>query len=294
MGKIGELLQSLLKYKGAIGLASLIVLSALWVLHQILRLPIFAPVGAAGTLGLLTLIVRSVFWLAVTAVVVSAVAYLPARLFIPVSKVEYAVAVFRMFDPMQVSPIAALNDKVEPYVGFPYYSRESDHPSHWPARVMRDRQALYERYAVLFGRPDLQEALHAARAKAEDTSSIQILSSAPGGEEPVNTTVATARMFFNIHLNGDEQALVDALGAGARAYGIPSDHLQAGRALRAGLEGTSPHGRSDLRNLRRLASQDPTPDHRWDRAKGDCKSNPGWYLPPSVDLPIGKLDAGVG
>lgn len=214
MGKFAQLLESALKYKGAVGLAGLIVLCALLVLLQILRLSIFAPVGAAGTLGLLTLIVRSVFFLAITAVVVSAIAYvLPSRLFIPVSNLEYAVAVFRLFDPAAGNSIGAFNDAFEPYAGFPFYSRESDHPSYWPARLWRDRKALGERYAAFFGRAEVQAALAAARAQAGDESSVKSLTSDPGGPDPISEIVASARMFFNLHLNGDAAALARLLGA---------------------------------------------------------------------------------
>ena len=180
MGGLSQFLQWALKYKGAVGLAGLIVLCALLVLLQILRLSIFVPIGQAGTVGLLSLIVRSVFWLAMTAVVVSALGYvLPARLFLPVSKVEYAVAIFRMIDPTEIDSIAQINDKFEPFIGFPYYSRESDHPSYWPARVWRDREALDQRFEDFFGRADVQAALTAARVEAGDVSSVEVLSSAP-------------------------------------------------------------------------------------------------------------------
>ena len=212
MTKFVEFLRSLLKYKGAVGLAGLIVLSALLVLLQILRLSIFAPVDPAGTVGLLSLIIRSVFWLAVTAVAVSGLAHvLPARIFFPDSKLEYAVAIFRMIDP-SASFIGAINDRYEPGVGFPYYSRESDHPSYWPARVSRDRQALHERFEAFFGRPEVQAALAAARAQAGDKSVIEVISSAPGGADPLGAVVASARMFFNVHLEGDKAALLKALG----------------------------------------------------------------------------------
>ncbi|MGD0641225.1 MAG: hypothetical protein ABSC22_10800 [Roseiarcus sp.] len=214
MGKFFQFLESALKYKGAIGLAGLIVLCALLVILQILQLSIFTPIGASGTLGLLTLIVRSVFWLATTAVVVSGLAYvLPNRWFIPVSTVEYALAIFRMIDPTAGNPIGALSDRFEPYVGFPFYSRESDHPSYWPARVWRDREALRARFEAFFGRADVQAALAAARAQAGDESSVTMLSSAPGGPDPMDATIAAARMFFNVDLNGDAEALAKALGA---------------------------------------------------------------------------------
>ncbi len=207
-----KILQSALKYKGAVGLAGLIVLCALLILLQILHQPIFSPIDAAGTVGLLSLIVRSVFWLAATAVVVSGLAYvLPARLFIPTSKVEYAAAVFRMFDPA-TQGVGAINDRFEPYVGFPYYSRESDHPSYWPGRVTRDRNALHERFEAFFGRADVQAALAEARAKAGDESSVEIHSSAPGGPENLSALVGTARIFFNFHLNADPGALAKLLG----------------------------------------------------------------------------------
>lgn len=186
--------------------------ATLLVLLQILRLSIFAPVDAAGTMGLLSLIVRSVFWLATTAVVVSGLAYvLPARLFVPVSKLEYAVAIFRMIDPT-ATPIGALNDRFEPHVGFPFYSRESDHPSYWPARVARDRQALQERFEAFFGRPDVQAALVAARAQAGDKSSVEVLSSVPSGADALSAVISSARLFFNFHLEGDRAAVSKELG----------------------------------------------------------------------------------
>ena len=208
MAKLAQLLQSTLKYRGALGIAGLIVLVGLLVLLQILSLPIFTPIGAADTTGLLSLIVRSVFWLALTSVVVSGLAYvLPARLFVPVSKLEYAVAVFRMIDPI-ASPTAAINDRFEPLVGFPYYSRESDHPSFWPARVARDRDALQELYRAFYSRPDVTAALSAARAQSGDDSSVSV----HGGADPLAAAVISARMFFNIHLNGDPAALTEGLG----------------------------------------------------------------------------------
>lgn len=214
MGKFTQFLQSALKYKGAVGLAGVIVICALLALLQILRLSIFTPLGAAGTMGLLSLIVRSVFWLAATAVVASCLAYvLPARLFIPTSKVEYAVAIFRMIDPVKVNPVAAFNDRFEPYVGFPCYSSESDHPSYWPARVARDHQALSMRFRTFFGRADVQSALAAARTQAGDESSVTRISSAPGGTDPLASMIANARMFFNVHLKGDKDTLVKLLGA---------------------------------------------------------------------------------
>lgn len=214
MAGLSKILQAFFTYRGAVGVAGLIVIGVLLVLLQILRLSIFAPIGAADTMGLLSLIVRSVFWLAVTAVVVSGAAYvLPPSIFIPPAKVEYAVAVFRMIDPVRLGGIAAINDKCEPYVAFPYYSRESDHPSYWPARVWKDRQALSNRYDAYFGRADVQAAFAAARARLGDDSQIEFMSSAPGGADPLATVIASARMFFNLHLNGDAAALLEALGA---------------------------------------------------------------------------------
>jgi hypothetical protein len=179
---------------------------------QILQLPIFAPVGETGTVDLLSLIIRSVFWLAIIAVLVSGVAYVvPARFFVPDSRLEYAVAVFRMVNPADVG-VGTVTDRFQPYVGFPYYSRESDHPSYWPARVSRDQQALSETYQAFFGQPKVQAALAAARMQTGDDSSVQVLSSAPGGTDPVYAVIASARMFFNFNLNGDAVALGQYLG----------------------------------------------------------------------------------
>ncbi len=213
-----EFLRSALRYKGAVGVTGLIVLCALLVVLQILRLPVFVPIGESGTVGLLSLIVRSVFWLATTAVAVSGLSYVvPARvldrLLTPLAKVEYAVAIFQMFEPTRVDPIAEINDRFETYVGFPYYSRESDHPSYWPARVFRDREALSERFVAFFDRDEVRTAFEAARARAGDTSSVEVRSSAPEGADPISAVIATARMFFNFNLEGDANALTAAIGA---------------------------------------------------------------------------------
>jgi hypothetical protein len=209
MTALAQLLQSLLRYRSAVGVAGLIVLVVLLILLQILQQPIFAPIDAANTAGLLSLIVRSVFWLAIVAVVMSGLAFiLPQRLFIPVSRLEYAVSVFRMIDPL-ASAINALNDRYEPHTGFPYYSRQSDHPSFWPARLSRDRKALEDRYTAFFGRPDVQAAFAAARATAGDTSTTKVIGR---NADSLASVVASARMFFNMHLHGDPDALVASIG----------------------------------------------------------------------------------
>jgi hypothetical protein len=119
-----------------------------------------------------------------------------------------------MFDPA-AEGIGAINNKFEPYPGFPYYSRESDSPTSWPPRVFRDREALGALYEKFFGRPDVTAAFAAARARRGEKSSIRIMSSAPGGapDASIGEAVGSARMFFNFTLEDDAAALEREIGA---------------------------------------------------------------------------------
>ncbi len=66
-----------------------------------------------------------------------------SALFFAYPGVVYDVGVVEMIQPTQVSPLAAILDKLEPVPGFPYFSRQSDHPTQWPPRVGKDRSEFH-------------------------------------------------------------------------------------------------------------------------------------------------------
>ena len=57
--------------------------------------------------------------------------------------IVYDAAVIKLLKPTD-DPIGALNNRFEPYPGFPYYSEASDHPSQWPPRIFKDRTEFTE------------------------------------------------------------------------------------------------------------------------------------------------------
>jgi len=56
----------------------------------------------------------------------------------PILGAGYLEYDYRMYE-MMYEGLASVMDQFEPFVGFPFYSFESDHPSSWPPRVDEDR-----------------------------------------------------------------------------------------------------------------------------------------------------------
>src|SRR5258705_6049491 len=120
---------------------------------------------AQGSALFLHTILQQVFVIALVTIVLSVTAYvvpqvLPKSLFVPAPRLEYGVAVLRMMDPNQ-DPLAKVLQSVETFPGFPYYSRESDHPSAWPPRVHADRERLFQKYSAVFQDPTVRARLDA-------------------------------------------------------------------------------------------------------------------------------------
>lgn len=67
---------------------------------------------------------------------------------------------YRLYE-MMYDRMAPLKDQFEPFVAFPFYSFESDHPSHWPLRVDEDRQRFAKNIASFFSAPGASEKVAA-------------------------------------------------------------------------------------------------------------------------------------
>jgi hypothetical protein len=182
---LASIVQLTQRFRSPLAITGLVLLGLYAIAGRILELR-FAQLTPEGSVQILQTLLRYVFIIALVAIVLSIVAFvlpkiLPKSLFIPAPQLRYGVVVFHMYDPFQESGIARTLDSIEPFPSFPYYSRESDHPSAWPERVFKDRTSLYEKLVTLFTDPDLRERL--AKDPTFNGDSITPFSSAPGSAE---------------------------------------------------------------------------------------------------------------
>jgi len=175
----------------------------------------FGVLSSQASASVVQKILSYVFIIALVTIVLSVVAYLlpkivPKSLFIPAPRLGYGVVVFRLFDPL-ASPVAQLMQRIELFPGFPYYSRESDHPSYWPPRVYADRQKLHQLLVEFFDDPDLKERLKKDPSFKEDA--VQLLGGGPGRtrEREFDQYISSARSHL-LEVAQDQQALMNLLG----------------------------------------------------------------------------------
>jgi len=209
-------LSLLIKSRVYLGVVGLIVIVFYFIYLGILRLGIISPLGVEASFSILSKIINYTFFLAITSVVLSVLAYilskvLPPSFFEPVPKIEYALAIAKMFDPVEQDGMAKIMDQLEIYPGFPYYSRESDHPSLWPLRVAHDRQALFSQYKAFLDTYPISNTL----AGLGDNT-IQILGGNYISDERTQLElIAKLRALFNNQLGREPAALTEIIGAEA-------------------------------------------------------------------------------
>lgn len=191
----------------------------------------FGQLTSQASASVVQTILSYVFIIALVTIVLAVVAYLlpkivPKSLFIPAPQLNYGVVAFRMFDPL-ASPIAQLMQKIEPYPGFPYYSRESDHPSYWPPRVYADRQKLHELYVEFYDDADLKERL--ANDPTFKKDSVQHLGGGPGRaqERAFDQYIINARSHL-LDVAEDQQALLNLLGPDLLNRFVETEQTRAG------------------------------------------------------------------
>ncbi len=131
-------------------------------------------------------------------------------------ELEYDVRLYRMLPAEQGGPTRPMMAKMEPFVGFPFYSYASDHPSHWPPRVYEDRDQLGDKIIAFMRAPEHQAAI--AKALAQADGSIEHARSGPAAdsdeaaEQAALQDYANLRMLLNVTLDGDEAAAREVLG----------------------------------------------------------------------------------
>lgn len=83
---------------------------------------------------------------------------------------RYDARVYEMLPAVEGSPVRKIMARFEPYVGFPFYSFESDHPTRWPKRVYEDRKPHTQRILAFMTNPDFAQSID--RVLGESDSSI--------------------------------------------------------------------------------------------------------------------------
>jgi hypothetical protein len=260
---ISATLQILIRHRALLGIGGISAFILYGAYTLILRTGLLTPLTPEGSFGILSGIVKYTFVFAVTAVVLSIMAYtlprivpslsfqltpdasaslvtrvvnnlfalggvavvfasisyvlpriLPPSVFDPVPRVEYGVAISEMYDPFRASRLATTLDKTELYPGFPYFSRESDHPSAWPPRVSRDRHTLFESYLDVLTRYDSE----IQAAKIPKNMQLFGISDREGKRTQIETLV-NMRSWYYSDMGENSRALARVLGPdAARAF----------------------------------------------------------------------------
>lgn len=109
--------------------------------------------------------------------------------------VAYDVAIVEMISPSSQG-VGAIMNKLEPFPGFPYFSRESDHPSQWPPRVFRDRSAFAQQIRKLLAAPDTAAEL--ARWQASHPAQVTVVGRRTTGDDAVHR-YAALRLLLSEH-----------------------------------------------------------------------------------------------
>jgi len=99
----------------------------------------------------------------------------------------------------------------EPFVGFPFYSHESDHPTGWPPRVYEDRKEFTRRLAAIFADKSAFRAVDKLNSR-ENAIQTKILKSRPSSaEEEVEEQSIQAyqqlRSYYSYEIQRDEKQL---------------------------------------------------------------------------------------
>jgi hypothetical protein len=216
-------ISEVVKYTFVFAVTSVVLSAMAYTLPQIvpsLSLQLSADVSAS----VITRTINAFFALGVIGVIFAATSYtllkiLPSSVFEPTPKVGYSLAIAEMFDPFRVGKLAQILDKIELYPGFPYYSRESDHPSAWPLRVDRDRQTLFQEYIDLLSKFDF-----ASRAGND----IKIVGRRTrDGERSRSDIIANLRNWYYNRLGASPTALVDVVGKDAAAAFLRVEQLRS-------------------------------------------------------------------
>jgi hypothetical protein len=183
-GKLERIFELALRFRSPLAIAGLVLLALYAVLGKVLESLEFEKLTSQGSETVVQSILRYVFIIALVTIILSIVSFvlpkiIPKALFIPTPQLDYGVVVFRLIAPGEGN-LAQVLQYIEPFPGFPYYSRESDHPSAWPRRVIADRQKLHAQYVAVYNDPNLRKRLDNSLLE-KDT--VKILGGAPGQKQ---------------------------------------------------------------------------------------------------------------
>jgi hypothetical protein len=129
-----------------------------------------------------------------------------------VSRLQYDTHLYGL---MYSGGIAAILAKMEPYVGFPFYSYESDNPTRWPVRVYEDRKKHTEKIVSFITDPSFVERIDAAlqqNGSNVQTFSNRILGTKEQQEEDIVQKYTNLRLICNSTLGEDADKIRELLG----------------------------------------------------------------------------------
>lgn len=200
-----------------LAIVGLVLLGIYAVVSNLMGRVQFGQLTPQSTYGVINTILHNIFVIALVTIVLSMLAYvlpkiLPKSVFMPAPRLDYGVAIFKLFDPGQ-NHLSQILQSVELFPGFPFYSRESDHPSAWPPRVFTDREVLYASYVEFFNNPDVRGLIRADTTFQAD--SITLLRSgpqAPAAERELANFIANASHHLRRVYGKDPKALTTLLG----------------------------------------------------------------------------------
>jgi hypothetical protein len=134
------------------------------------------------------------------------------------AQLEYEARIYEMLPAVEGSPMRPMMAKFETFAGFPFYSRESDHPPRWPKRVYEDRQKQTRRICAFLYAPEHAAAV--AQTLAGNENKITNFTSGTRDSEEEREAQAlqlysNLRMHYNLTLEGDADSLRQKLGAAA-------------------------------------------------------------------------------
>jgi hypothetical protein len=130
-----------------------------------------------------------------------------------VGHLQYDTRLYEMLPAVKGSPVRSIMARFEPFVGFPFYSYESDHPSRWPLRVDEDRQEHAKKIIAFM--EEHQQAIDIVLSQSQSsikTFSSRVRSKREEREAELVQQYTKLRMLCNGDLSGDEEKIRSLLG----------------------------------------------------------------------------------
>lgn len=124
---------------------------------------------------------------------------------------KYAGVVLHMYPAVKGGPLRPFTAQSEPFVGFPFYSEESDYPTAWPPRVYEDRKEFTRRFTAIFTDESVLRAIEGLTSQ-DSMVQIETRKSRPSSaeeedEERLIRAYEKLRGYYSYEIERDETKL---------------------------------------------------------------------------------------